>query len=221
MIDYIAILDYDHLDNGLFLASLANALASRGEERGLLIHGDSAYTERLLQTGVMREEARVRAMRDLNHRLIALLADHGVSAIGLNGHQRGLIKQSVESGKIQLDVSQLQNLPGTPQLVLSALGMTDDGERTSIPLPELAAAASRQLSVHRVYLFHASDEREILTDMEEKEIDQDQIGVLLQPNEIPVGFHTMPVAVQLTTARQFSSSRPTSVLIRPSSSAAT
>lgn len=221
MIDYIAILDYDHLDNGLFLASLANALATRGEERGLLIHGDSAYTERLMQTGVMREEARIRAMRDLNHRIIALLADHGVSAIGLNGHQRGLIKRTVESGELRVDTAQLQKLPDTPQLVLSALGTTGNGERTSIPLPELAVAASRQLSIERVYLFHASDDREILTDMEEKEIEQHQIGDLLQQDEIPAGFHEISVAVQLTTARQFTSSRPASVRIRPSSSAAT
>lgn len=221
MIDYIAILDYDHLDNGLFLASLANALATRGEERGLLIHGDSAYTERLLQTGVMREEARIRAMRDLNHRLIALLADHGVSAIGLNGHQRGLVTIDNKKGEIRLDSSQLQQLPETPQLVLSALGMTGNGERTSIPLSELAAAASRQLSIDRVYLFHTSDDREILTDLKKSETDPNSTGERPNPDEIPEGFHSMSVAVQLTTARQFASSRPASVLIRPSSSAAT
>ncbi|MEX0594358.1 MAG: hypothetical protein WD115_06245 [Balneolaceae bacterium] len=221
MIDYIAILDYDHLDNGLFLASLANALATRGEERGLLIHGDSAYTERLLQTGVMREEARIRAMRDLNHRLIALLADHGVSAIGLNGHQRGLVKQDSKNGEIRLDTAQLQNLPDTPHLVLSALGESDSGERTSIPLPDLATAISRQLSIQRIYIFHTSDDREILTDKEPEETSQHPNGHVLNREEIPDGFHSMSIAVQLTTARQFTSLRPDSVLIRPSSSAAT
>ena len=48
----------------------------------------SEYTDRLMQTGMMREDARKRAVMDLNRRLITLFADHGVSAIGLNGFQK-------------------------------------------------------------------------------------------------------------------------------------
>ncbi len=72
--DYIAVLDYEHLDNGMFLTAFAKAL-SQQKSRGIILHGDSEYTERLIQTGIMREEATIRAMKDLNHRLVALFAD--------------------------------------------------------------------------------------------------------------------------------------------------
>ena len=84
--DFLAILDYEHLDNGVFLTSFAKSLAQK-EKRGLIIHGDSEHTERIIQTGVMRDEARIRAIKELNHRLVALFADEGVSTIALNGFQ--------------------------------------------------------------------------------------------------------------------------------------
>ena len=114
---YIAVLDYDHLDNGLFLKTFANAIANH-KERGLILHSDSQYTDRIIQTGVMREDARIRAIKDLNNRLIALFADEGISAIGLNGYQRELI--SMAGDDITIDVEQLNKLPDQPVLLLSS-----------------------------------------------------------------------------------------------------
>src|SRR5690554_5498427 len=122
--DYIAVIDYEHLDNGMFLTAFARSLAQQKGSRGLIIHGGSDYAERLLQTGVMREDAVVRATRDLNHRLIALFADHGVAAIGLNAYQKSLIRMT-ESGP-ELDIGQFRRLPKQPHLLISNL-IEDEG----------------------------------------------------------------------------------------------
>lgn len=63
---FIAVLDHEHLENSIFLTSFAKSLAQLGDRKGIVIHGDSPYTDRLIQTGMMREDARLRAIKDLN-----------------------------------------------------------------------------------------------------------------------------------------------------------
>src|SRR5690625_7351678 len=101
--DYIAVIDHDHLDNGIFLTSLARAIFGQSSERGLIIHGGSAYTDRLIQTGMFRSDAEIRASRDVNHTLVALFAAHGVSMVGLNGCQRSLIQRV--GGQLKIDTA--------------------------------------------------------------------------------------------------------------------
>jgi len=159
-IDYIAILDYEHLDNGLFLKTFANAIAGH-KERGLILHSDSQYTERIMQTGVMREDARVRAIKDLNNRLVALFADEGISAIGLNGYQRELLTLS-DSG-IDVDVKQLQKLPEQPVLLLSSLIYSEQGNGpVSAPLPGVAVSLQKALNIEHTFIFTRSDDSEII-----------------------------------------------------------
>lgn len=132
---YVALIDFDHLDHPVFLKSLAQSLSAHKTRKGILIHGDSEYTNRLMQTGMMREDARERAIMDLNHRLVSLFADHGVSTIGLQGFQKELI-QKTESG-LQLNKKVFDGLPYSPMLLISSL--ISDGEgRTYIPPTELA-----------------------------------------------------------------------------------
>ncbi len=119
--DYIALLDYEHLDNHFFLKSLAKELAKRPDKRGILLHADSPFTERIMQQGVMREEARIRAAKDLNHRLVALLADEGIPAIGLHPFQKELVS---ENGNVS--ESAWLSLPSIPVVILSTL-MTEEG----------------------------------------------------------------------------------------------
>ena len=147
----LALLDRDHLDQTFFLKSLAKELAGAQQAgiRVVLLHGDSPYTDRIMQEGVMREEASSRAARDLNHRLVALLADAGVSAIGLVGRQRGLLTRADGGrqtgsetghggnrdggaiggtgapGAFQLNREVWQALPPVP--VVALCGLLDDG----------------------------------------------------------------------------------------------
>lgn len=159
-IDYIAVLDYDHLDNGLFLKTFANAVAKH-KHRGLILHSDSQYTDRIMQTGVMREDAKVRAIKDLNNRLIALFADQGVSAIGLNGYQRELI--TMTNGNISIDVEQLEKLPEQPVLLLSSLIYSHDSQQpVSAQLADVTAAFQDALTVEHTFLFVRSDDAELI-----------------------------------------------------------
>jgi len=139
---YLALLDYNHLDNTLFLTAFAKALAQHGNRKGIIVHGDSSHTERLIQTGMMRQDAQKRAVRDLNRRMIGLLADEGVSAIGLHGEQKELIRN--ESGTLVLDHKQLKKLPEIPVLLLSNL-VADAGSTSMVPLEKLGPFLAQEL----------------------------------------------------------------------------
>ena len=120
---YIAYIDYNSLDNSLFLKSLAGATAKQdsGIKPRIFVHGDSEYTERLIQTGMMREDAQSRAVRELNRRLVALFADYGVSAIGLNGYQRKVATFNPDSDELTIDHNYLLSLPSPTILIISNL----------------------------------------------------------------------------------------------------
>lgn len=149
MIDFIAVLDFDHMDNGLFLATLAKSVAAR-TGRGILLHGDSAYTDRLIQTGMMREDAKIRAMKDLNHRLVALFADEGVATIGLHGYQKEMIQVHHDDYEVQKEA--VAALPATPHLILSCL-VQPSGE----PVQKLHAAPIDKLADQLRTTFEAAD----------------------------------------------------------------
>ena len=199
---YIAVLDYEHLDNGVFLSSLASAISKQQDIRPVIIHGDSAYTERIMQTGVMREQAKVRSIKDLNHRLIALFADQGISAIGINGYQRKFISRTEDS--LTLDQSFYNDLPNQSVLLISTLVWD---EKTSgpiaIPLERMASFLQSQLDTDSLFAFSRTDRSEILIeDMPEK----------LQWNSLPSGFaeehlpeelRSFDNPLHLTTAREF------------------
>ena len=129
--DFLAILSYEHLDNGMFLTSFARSLAKK-KKRGIILHGDSEYTERIIQTGVMREDAVLRAIKDLNRRLVALLADQGVPAVSLIGYQKSLV--SYDNHEVKIDIDQIMKLPGETMILLSGLAETAD-QRKPLPVP--------------------------------------------------------------------------------------
>ena len=198
---YIAVLEYEHLDNGMFLTSFAQSLAQK-KPRGIIIHSDSEYTERILQTGVMREEATIRAIKDLNHRLVALFADNGISTIALNGYQKSLIKKEGET--ISVDVQQLQRLPAQPVILLSALAVDRGGNVTAIPLPELANALKNALDIE--------DDISIFSIHEASEIINNEFPVVVRPDEtapdfkekhLPENFRKVSFPVRVATAQTF------------------
>lgn len=203
---YIAAIDYDHLDNGVFLTSLARSLSQQqgnSDLRPIIIHSDSEYTERIIQTGVMRNEATIRSIKDLNNRLIALFADEGVSAVGLNPYQRNLI--TLQNGTLTLDHSFLDTLPGKSTLLLSTLVQNADKDKPEpISLPRLATFLYEELQADELFLFSKSDESEIFTDKKsESDLNWDTMDPEFKEHQIPDEFDNFNYPVRLATARDF------------------
>lgn len=200
-IRYIAILDYEHLDNGLFLTSFAKAISSHSD-RGLILHSDSTYTDRIMQTGVMREEARVRSIKDLNHRLIALLADQGVSAVGINGYQKELL--SAGDHGVEVDIDTFNTIPNQPFLVVSSLiHSKHKAHPVAAPLPSIASALAKALKIDETYLFTRSDDGDILKkDLPANLSDVSDTESFVQDN-VPKEFHSAYSGYKLTTPSDF------------------
>lgn len=152
--NYLAVLDFEHLDNGMFLTSFARSL-SKKKSRGIIIHGDSEYTNRIIQTGVMRDEATIRATKDLNHRLVALFADEGIPAIALNGYQKSMIT-TTQNG-VQVDKKQIESLPGETVILLSNLIHNSKKEILPLPLPELADVLLTTFELNHITLFSTKE----------------------------------------------------------------
>ncbi len=178
MTSYIAFIDFEHLDHPVFLKSFAQSLAKHGNRKGIIIHGDSEYTNRLIQTGMMREDARERAILDLNHRLVALFADHGVSSVGLHGFQKELISLTSE-GTLKLNHSALESIPATPALLLSSLVHSEEGKKY-IPPIQLAEFLYREFDDHELVIFSQDHDSDIF-------ISDDQNSVL-KWNELDSSF---------------------------------
>lgn len=165
MSNYVALLDFEHLDHPVFLKSLAQSLSAHKGRKGILVHGDSEYTNRLMQTGMIREDARKRAIMDLSHRLVALFADHGVSTIGLQGYQKELIQ--ISEGKLSLNRKVLDNLPDSPILLISSLVSIKDGSTYVTPV-QVAEFLAEELENHELVLFSQDHDSDIFTTNQEE-----------------------------------------------------
>ncbi|HKI45703.1 MAG TPA: hypothetical protein VKA08_10280 [Balneolales bacterium] len=157
---YIAYLDYEHLDNSLFLKSLAEATASQdsGIVPRIFVHSDSEYTERLIQTGMMRDDARSRAIRELNRQLVALFADYGVSAIGLNGYQRKIASFNPDSDELTIDHGYLSSLPSVSILIISNLvHIVGEDEPQLFPVQRYLSELTSLPDVSQLYVFSSGE----------------------------------------------------------------
>lgn len=201
--DFIAVLDYEHLDNGMFLTAFARSLA-RKKSRGIIIHSDSEYTNRLIQTGMMREDARIRSIKDLNHRLIALFADQGVSAIGINGYQRSLVTKGDHG--LQIDSIQIGRLPEYPMLLLSGLAYHPEIDKpVPLELPEFSLSLKKALSVDMVTVFSIKDSSSIMKEDLPKQLIPNETELEFRKQYLPKSFHHVEETVLLTTADAFGS----------------
>ena len=200
---YLAALDYEHLDNGVFLTTLARAISRQENVRPILIHSDSEYTERVIQTGVMRDDAVVRSIKGLNHRLIALLADQGVSTIGINGYQRELI--TLENDTLSLDKGFFDRLPSQSALLLSTLVLDKaSGNPVPIELTRFATFLRKELAIDELFIFSASDTDELFTKEEKPgEMKWENLDDEYQNVFIPEEFKQFNRPLRLTTAREF------------------
>ena len=200
-IQFIAVLDHEHLENTLFLTTFAKSLAKLGDRKGLIIHGDSPYTDRIIQTGVMREEARLRAIKDLNKRLIGLFADQGIPTIGIHGFQKGFIKK--EEDKLNLDRKALNAHHASPNILLSNL-VERNGDPEHVPLAEFTRSVSRQLDDAEIILFSKDEKYEILVSESRKELSWDNLPEGFADQALPGEFQNFDHPVKLTTATDFS-----------------
>lgn len=199
---YLVALDYEHLDNGMFLTAFAGALAQHSKPRIIIVHGDSAYTERIIQTGVMRDEALRLSTKGLNHRLVALFADEGVSCIGLNGYQRQFISRN-ESG-LHINKNYLENLPPQPVLLISNLVHDARYDQPQpVGLPPLTAALRQALDVDESFLFSRSDADEIIQNDLPDKLCWDTLAADFKEQYLPAEFRNSQFPLRLTTARLF------------------
>lgn len=204
---YIAALDHDHLDNGVFLSTLAQSLAQQQDKpeiRSIIVHTDSDYTERIIQTGVMREEATIRSIKDLNKRLVALFADQGVSTIGINPYKRNFI--TLQDGKLALDHAFLEGLSSKPVLLLSTLVQDVESQQQAVmPLPRMLRFLYEELHADELFMFSKSDESEIFTNIDEGHSRQqwENISSSFKSARIPDDLTELNHRVRLTTARDF------------------
>ena len=199
--DYIAVLSYEHLDNGLFLTSFAKALAQK-KKRGIILHESSEYTERIIQTGVMRDEATIRCLKELNHRLVALFADEGVSTISLNGHQKELI--STDQNSLDINFAILEKLPQEPVILISALAARrPDQHAEPVPVSLIAEKIRSNYNFSYIELFSTRDNSEIIVDDLPQIIrPSDQSKDFLEQN-VPSSFHDFTGRVRLHSASTF------------------
>ncbi len=199
--DFLAVLDYEHLDNGVFLTSFARSLANR-KKRGIIIHGDSEYTERIIQTGVMREDARIRAIKDLNHRLVALFADEGISTIAVNGFQKSLV--TTDGNQIHLQTSQINLFPKEPMLLLSNLAEdSQTGKPVPVSLPELARSITMNLDLTKITLFSIKEGADMIEQGFPKQIKPSHTDQEFLELHLPESFRNFEEDVEITVPSRF------------------
>lgn len=204
---YIAALDYEHLDNGVFLTSLARSLSDqqkRADVRSIIIHSDSEYTERIIQTGVMREDAKIRSIKDLNNRLVALFADQGVSTIGINPARRKCL--TIKDNELKIDTDFINSLPEQSVLLMSTLVYDEESDKTvAIDTPRLLAFLKDALNADELFIFNKTDEAEIFTGSDKiKDLEWNELDQSYKSTQIPDEFENLSLTVRLTSGRDFS-----------------
>ncbi|HYW35742.1 MAG TPA: hypothetical protein VE868_10080 [Balneolaceae bacterium] len=211
---YIAALDYDHLDNGMFLTALAQSLARQEQTQAIIVHSDSAYTERIIQTGVMRDEATIRSIKGLNHRLVNLFADEGVSTLGINGYQHEFI--SVKDGRLTMDMNFYKDLPPAPVLLISTLVWDEkNASPYQVSLSRMITFLSDILDIPLTYAFTTSDEEEIIIRDQPDELKWDELPEGFEETHIPDELKQHKSPIHLSTARNLRNitNRDDSILI--------
>ncbi|MCC5932753.1 MAG: hypothetical protein JJU35_00820 [Balneolales bacterium] len=157
---YLFILDYTRLDQGTFLKHFARSLAGLKLDSFMMIHADSEYTSRITETGVLTETARIRATKELNHRLTALFADEGIPLIAINGYQRKTIVK--DGNKIRVNANFLKELGTKTNVLLSNLIEDENGMQAALPLAQLAEVLHETMNFTYLCAFDSNDNPEAL-----------------------------------------------------------
>lgn len=156
----LLVLDDAHLGNTLFMKAFGHALSSLKSHRLAILHASDRYTDALIQTGMFRSDAAVRAAREINRKLVTWLADHGISCASMHGDQRGLFV--VRDGGLEVDLGKLDAFAPQSTWLISTLAMQENGSATTIPLAEMARFLETRIPADHVVVFSMSESDEIL-----------------------------------------------------------
>jgi hypothetical protein len=197
----IAVLDYEHLDNGPFLMSLAQAVSGCADLHPLIIHADSALTERIIQQGVMRNEAELRCIKTLNHRLVNLFADEGVSALGIHAYQKKAIP--LKNGKLQMNRNFFNNLPPVVIVLSTLVWDTEIKSIKQVELPQMSHFIQKQFAAEPVYCFNLQENVESSIPEEQNEMSWEDLSPDFAEKYIPVEFQHFNRPLRLLSVQSF------------------
>lgn len=202
--NYTVILDYEHLDNGLFMKNLAESVSGRDNIRFIFLHGDSAYTERIMQTGVMREDAKIRSIRELNRRIVALLADNGIPSIGINGYQKRIIVGDTNPLSLQIDRDFFRTLPARTHVILSNLVfMSGTGIPYPCPLGQLAKSLQESLQLDGIIAFTTGEKPNVVPHIKAGSCKWSDLDENFKKSHIPKEIRDLHISVYITGTQQF------------------
>jgi|GEM_PF-4334721 hypothetical protein len=158
----LILIDYIHLDNALFMKSLAQEIGRINDKHEvMLIHGTSPYQERLKAAGYEHNKARLRSSKELNRRMIALLADEGVAAVGIHAFQRSLFSRDNKSKQLMVNTETLKTMNLTSTLVLSNVGQIREDSYDLLSISEMAEALLRQTDYEYCFTFPATEKMNV------------------------------------------------------------
>ena len=170
---YLVHLDAVHLDDLLFTQSLGRLMMGTSH-RLILVHGDGGQAERMLESaGIFPDAASEpspqeqaltdQAVRQAARKIVGLLTDAQVPAVGVHGGDRGLLR--VEGGSVQAgsvgwlaDLANQRAVPVVSTLVGGAIGAASDADVLA------AIASGLRMAGHEVQAvaFQRTDARVLL-----------------------------------------------------------
>jgi hypothetical protein len=156
----LLVLDDAHLGNSLFMKAFGHSLGAFRGHRIAILHASERYTDSLIQTGMFRSDAAVRAARELNRKLVTWLADHGVSCASMHGDQRGLF--TLRQGTLDVDRAKLDSFAPQSTWLISTLVSMEDGSSGTIPLSEMARFLETHIPADHIVVFSMSESDEVL-----------------------------------------------------------
>ncbi len=202
---YLALLDFQHLENNMFMKAFAQAVSRQNKVQGIIVHGESPYTDRLIQTGMMREDARIRSTKELNTRIVTLLADSGVSAIGMNPYQRNSIILDPLTNDLMVNTGFFQSLPNSTYLILSNLiGIKSTNEPRNYPVVPLLTQLKKALKCDEIFAFSSNEKDEIFASQTPTaSIKWEKLDEHYKNNYFPGEVIENPISFRLTTTKVF------------------
>jgi|GEM_PF-4725346 len=149
----LIVLDDAHMTNRLYMQAFGPAVRALMSDPVIIVHDCTDHTEALIQTGLMRRDASVRAARETNLKLVGWLADFGIAATSVQGDRRGLIRHS--EGRLTLHPDLFATYPANTVRVVATLAEDTDGRALHVATHAMAALFQSALDLKQV--FFASD----------------------------------------------------------------
>jgi hypothetical protein len=149
----LIVLDDSHMTNRLYMKAFGPAVRALLPDSVIIVHDCADHAEALIQTGLMRHDASVRAARETNLKLVGWLADFGIAATSVQGDRRGLVRRSL--GHLALQPDLFATYPANTVRVVATLAEDADGRPICVSTHEMAGLIQSALTPKQV--FFASD----------------------------------------------------------------